>query len=92
MVYKEKWKRGNTEDGWGEEGARRSWRKEKMIEQVGALGLNQEVLRENWITGCCVKMQQWETSLYVVCRSRAAAGDQGGLVAGLDQFCQSCWA
>lgn len=91
MVYKEEWKGGNTEDGWGEEGARRSWRKEKMMEQVGALGLNQEVLRENWITGC-VKMQQWETSLYVVCRSRATAGDRGGLVAGLDQFCQSCWA
>lgn len=72
-------------------GGGRSWRKEKMIEQVGALGLNQEVLRENWITGC-VKMQQWETSLYVVCRSRATAGDRGGLVAGLDQFCQSCWA
>lgn len=93
MVYKEKWKRGNTEDGWEEEeGARRSWRKEKMMEQVGALGLNQEVLRENWITGCCVKMQQWETSKYVVCRSGASAGDRGGLVAGLDQICQSCWA
>lgn len=48
--------------GGGEEGARRSWRQEKMIEQVGALGLNQEVLRENLITGCWVQMQQWETS------------------------------
>lgn len=78
MVYKEKWKKGNTEDGWGEEGARRSWRKEKMIEQVGALGLNQEVLRENWITGCCVKMQQWETSLHVVCRRSGWSGRWSG--------------
>lgn len=58
-----------------------------MREQVGTLGLNQEVLKENQITGCRVKMQLWETSKY-----GATAGDQGGLVAGLDQFCLSRWA
>lgn len=44
----------------GEKGARRSRRKkEQERKQVRTLGLNQEVLKENWITGCCVRMQLW---------------------------------
>lgn len=69
----------------------RSRRKERH--QVGTLRLNEEVLKENWITGCCVKMQPLETALmHVLFSSGATAGDKGGLVAGLEHFCRSCWA
>lgn len=47
---KEEWKWGNTKDR--ERGGRSAEEQEKEREQVETLGVNQEVLKENWIR-CC---------------------------------------